>query len=412
MTDIDVDAARRERRYTGPVFFEYGFRPFFLGAGVHAVLAMLAWMAWISLQQAGDGPAGLTIAVPVYQWHAHEMVFGYSLAVVAGFFLTAVPNWTGRQPVRGNTLAVLFALWLVARLAGWASAWVPPALVALPELGFLALLSALVGQALLSGWSKRNFVFLPVLAVLFVAAALYHLEAAGITGDTAGMSHLLAIDALLVLITVIGGRIVPAFTTNVLRRLEVARLPRPMDRRDAVAILLVVMLLLADLAAPGSAVAGWVSAAAGVAGAVRMIGWRTARVLWSPILWILHLGYGWLVLGLLLKGLALITGIVPEVLAIHALTVGAVGSMTLGVMSRAALGHTGRPLKVSGGITVSYLLLSLAAAVRIFGPLLVDSLYGAVMILSGLLWSAAFAVFVVSYWPILTRPRVTGGAVQ
>jgi len=410
MTEIDVDAARAARRYSGPVFFEYGFRPFFLGAGVLAVLAMLAWMAWITLQRVSDGPVGLSIAVPVHQWHAHEMIFGYALAVVAGFFLTAVPNWTGRQPVRGRTLAILFALWLLARLTGWTSAVVPPALVALPELGFLAMLATLIGHALLSGWSKRNFVFLPVLIALILAAALYHLEAAGVADNTAAAGHLLAIDALLVLVTVVGGRIVPAFTTNVLRRHEITPLPRAMDKRDAVAILLVVALLVADLAAPGSAAAGWVSAAAGIAGALRMIGWRAARVLWSPILWVLHLGYGWLVLGLLLKGLALTTGIVPEVLALHALTVGAVGSMTLGVMTRAALGHTGRPLKVSGGVAVSYLLLSLAAATRILGPLLFESLYDASMILSGLLWSTAFVVFTIAYWPILTRPRVTGGA--
>jgi len=410
MTQIEADIGTRERRYTGPVFFEYGFRPFFLGAGLQAVLAMLAWMAWITLQQQDADWVRLSIAVPVHQWHAHEMIFGYGLAVVAGFFLTAVPGWTGRQPVRGSLLAVLFGLWLLARIASWTSAWLPPAAVALPELAFIGMLSYLVARALLAGWSKRNLVFLPVLTVLFVSAALHHLEAMAITGWTSGIGHLLAIDALLLLVTVVGGRIVPAFTTNVLRRKGVEPLPRAADRRDTVAILTVAALLVADLVAPGSAATGWVALAAGLAGAVRMVGWRAGHVLTSPILWILHLGYAWLVFGLLFKGVALVTGDVPEILALHALTVGALGCMTLGVMTRAGLGHTGRPLRVSRAIAVSYLLVSLSAVMRIAWPLADLPFYDAAMLASGLLWSAAFLMFTIVYWPVLTTPRVAAAA--
>ncbi|MDH3230695.1 MAG: NnrS family protein [Alphaproteobacteria bacterium] len=407
MTQIEADENSRERRYTGPVFFEYGFRPFFLGAGLQAVLAMLAWMVWITLQQLDSGWPDLSIAVPVHQWHAHELIFGYGLAVVAGFFLTAVPSWTGRQPVRGALLAVLFGLWLLARIASWTSAWLPPVAVALPELAFIGLLSYLVARALLSGWSKRNFVFLPVLTLLFVSAALHHLEAMAITGWTSAIGHLLAIDALLVLLTVIGGRVVPAFTTNVLRREGTELLPRAADRRDTVAILMVVALLVADLVAPGTVATGWIAIAAGAAGAVRMVGWRTRHVLTSPILWVLHLGYAWLVLGLLFKGFVLVTGTVSEILALHALTIGALGCMTLGVMTRAGLGHTGRPLHVSTMIAASYLLVSLAAVIRIAWPL-ADLPFGdAALLASGLLWSAAFLIFTAVYWPVLTRPRVS-----
>jgi len=335
------------------------------------------------------------------------MIFGYGLAVVAGFFLTAVPGWTGRQPVRGGLLAVLFGLWLVARLTSWTSAWLPPVAVALPELAFIGLLSILVAQALLAGWSKRNFVFLPVLAILLVGAFLYHLEAMKITDSTAQTGHLLAFDALLVLLTVVGGRIIPAFTTNVLRRRGVVPLPRGMDKRDMLAILTISALLAADLAAPDSAATGWIALAAALAGGVRMTGWRTARVLDSPILWILHLGYAWLVFGLLLKAFALITASIPAIAALHALTVGALGSMTLGVMSRAALGHTGRPLRVSRAIAGSYLLVSLAAALRIAWPLADLPYYGEAMQISGLLWSVAFLIFAIGYWPVLTRPRIS-----
>lgn len=412
MTQIEVEGIRRQRRYAGPVFFEYGFRPFFLGAGLQALLAMLAWMAWITLWQQGITAVPLSIAGPVHQWHAHEMIFGYGLAVVAGFFLTAVPSWTKRQPVRGALLAILFGLWLLARIAGWTSAWLPPVAVALPELAFIGFLSVLVAQALLTGWSKRNLVFLPVLIVLFVAAGLHHLAAMEVVDGTSEIGHLLAIDALLVLLTVVGGRIVPAFTTNVLRREGIEPLPRAADARDMLALLTVVALLVADAVAPGSVATGWVALAAGLVAALRMAGWRAGRVLSSPILWILHLGYAWLALGLLLKGLALVTGALPETAALHALTVGALGSMTLGVMSRAGLGHTGRPLQVSRAVAVAYLLVSVAAVGRVAWPIFELPLHDAAMLASGLTWSAAFLIFTITYWPVLTRPRVSAAPDQ
>lgn len=402
MTDRGNAAESTGRRSARPAFLEYGFRPFFLGAGLQAGLAMLAWMAWIGL----DADA-VTVRGPVTLWHAHEMIFGYALAVVAGFFLTAVPSWTGRRPVAGAPLAALFALWLAARLAMWLSAFLPPLAPALTELAFIGMLALLVGQALLSGWSKRNFVFLPVLAAFFIAAALYHLELAGLAMETARTGHLLGLDALLLLIAVVGGRIVPAFTTNALRRTGDHALPRPSDHRDVLAILSVALVVLCDLVLPGSALTGWVSLAAGALAAVRMIGWRTARVLDSPILWILHLGHAWLAAGFLLKGLALVTGAFPEVAALHALTVGAIGSMTLGVMSRAALGHTGRSLKVAAPITASYVLVSAAAVIRVVGPLAFPGFYTGTMLLSGALWCVAFLVFAAVYWPVLTRPRIS-----
>lgn len=399
MSEERIEAARAAKK-AGPVFLEYGFRPFFLGAGIQAVLAMAAWMGWLFLLDAGWVPDRLTIAAPVHIWHAHEMIFGYALAVVAGFFLTAVPNWTGKQPVRGPLLGVLFALWLAARLTSWFSAFLPPLAVALPELAFIAMLAALVGQALLSGWSKRNFLFLPVLAAMFAAALMYHL---GLPYP----AHMLGIDTLLVLVTVIGGRVVPAFTTNALRRDGAEFLPRSAGKRDIAAIIAVLLLAISDMAAPGAFATGCIALVAGILVGIRMIGWRTSRVLNSPILWILHLGYGWLAFGLIFKGVALTMDVATEITAIHSLTVGAIGSMTLGVMTRAALGHTGRELRVSLGIAVAYLLVSLAAVIRIAGPVMPDGLQDEAMMASGAVWILAFAIFAVTYWPILTRPRIS-----
>lgn len=399
MSDQRLEAARAAK-VNGPVFLEYGFRPFFLAAGFQAILAMGGWILWIYLLTTDALPDGLTIAVPVHVWHAHEMIFGYGLAVVAGFFLTAVPGWTGKQPVRGTMLAILFAFWLAARLTSWFSASLPPAAVALPELAFIAMLSILVGHALLSGWSKRNFLFLPVLATMFVAALLYHLE-------FTYPAHMLAIDTLLVLITVIGGRVVPAFTTNALRRDGIEPLPRAASKRDIAAILSVAALAVADIALPGSTLTGAVAIIAGLLVAYRMIGWRTPKTLGSPILWILHLGYGWLATGLILKGAAAITGLIPEITAIHALTIGAIGSMTLGFMSRAALGHTGRELKVTSAVAAAYLLISLAAIIRLAGDVLPPELRDGAILSSGAAWIAAFLIYSATYWPILTRPRIS-----
>lgn len=407
MTEPDRPEASVRPESQPAVFFEYGFRPFFLAAGLQAVLAMTGWLAWIGLTAASPGPVETTLRIPVHVWHAHEMIFGYGLAAVAGFLLTAVPNWTGRRPVSGAMLAGLFGLWVTARLASWLSAFLPPLLVAIPEIGFIAMLAGLVGQALLSGWSKRNLVFLPVLAAFLVAASLHHFAAAGRFGADFQTGHLLGLNLLLVLITVLGGRIVPAFTTNALRRQGGLQLPRPSDRRDVATILAVVVLTLVDLVAPGSAVSGWVAIAAAAAVAVRMLGWQTGRVLGSPILWILHLAFVWLVAGFLLKGVALLTGSFSEVTALHALSIGAIGSMTLGVMSRAALGHTGRELRVSRPIVGAYMLISGAAAMRVAGPIFVPTLYDAAMLVSGALWTIAFVIFVVIYWPVLTRPRIS-----
>lgn len=398
MTDDHIEAARAAKK-AGPVFLEYGFRPFFLAAGLQAALAMAAWIGWIFLLRIDFLPDELSIAVPVHVWHAHEMIFGFGLAVVAGFFLTAVPNWTGRQPVRGPTLGILFGLWLVARLASWGSAYLPPLAVALPELAFIAMLAALVGIALLKGWSKRNFLFLPVLVAIFAAALMYHL-------GYAYPAHILGLDTLLITIAVIGGRVVPAFTTNALRREGVTPLPRAANRRDAAAIVAIVVMTILDQAAPGSLLVGWTTLLAGLLVAARMIGWRSTKVLASPILWVLHLAYGWLALGLLVKGIALTTGAMNEIASIHALTIGAVGSMTLAMMSRAALGHTGRDLRVSRPIVLSYILVSLAAVIRIAGAAIPVDIYEESVLLSGAVWIGAFAIFAFTYWPILTRPRL------
>jgi len=390
-------------------FFSYGFRPFFLGAGLYAVFGMAAWMAWIGLHVAGGEMKGFDGGFAPYLWHAHEMLFGYAGAAVAGFLLTATPGWTGRKPVSGTLLAALFAAWLAGRAAVWLAAFLPPWLVTVIDLGFWVFLLIVVSRTL-AGGKARNIVFLAVLGLVVAANAMVHLERLELTADTAAAGHRLALDAVVLLIAVVGGRVVPAFTRNALRADTGEADPIPaLPWLDAVGIGAVAAVLVADQALPGSGSGGWLALVAAVANLGRLARWRGWQILDQPILWIVHLGFAWMVVGLGLKAWALLGGDVIEATALHALTVGAIGSMTLGIMTRAGLGHTGRPLTVAPAIAAAYLLLSLTAAVRILGPLAMPQHYDAVLLAAGIGWCAVFSIFTWAYWPILTRPRLGGG---
>lgn len=387
------------------VFLSYGFRPFFLFAGAYGVVAVAAWLAVLHRLHTGAAIVFPQGTFPPHLWHGHEMLFGYAGAAIAGFFLTAVPSWTGREPVRGFPLGALALAWLAGRVAMWSAAVLPPALVAAVDLAFVPFLAVLVVRALSGGWSRRNAIFLPVFAALFAGNVLFHLDAAGVVPGFASRGLLLALDAVLFLIAVIGGRVVPAFTTNALRRAGEERLPVSRPPVEVAALLSVAALAVVDLVAPDGIAAGMVAAFASAIHAVRLAGWRGHRTLGEPILWIIHLGYAWLVLGFALKALALLGGLIPTTTASHALTIGAIGSMTLGVMSRAALGHTGRELRVAAPTVAAYLLVSVSAVVRIAGPALLPAYASQALAGAAILWIAAFGLFTAFYFPILTRPR-------
>jgi len=390
-------------------FFSYGFRPFFLFAGLYAILAMAAWMAWIGLYAGQTQALWIRTDFPPFQWHAHEMLFGYAGATLAGFLLTATPGWTGKKPVSGLPLALLAGLWLLGRAAVWFSSTLSPSLVAAMDLAFWVFLLYLVFKTL-KGGAFRHVVFFVILGLLTGANGMVHLQHLGLSDDTMQAAHLLALDTYIVLIVVIGGRIVPSFTRNALRRDGDADPLPPRDWLDRSAMVLTLSLLIADLAAPGASIVGWTAIAAATANGVRLAGWKGWRILDQPILWIVHLGYLWLVVGLALKGYAVLSEDFSETTALHVLTVGAIGSMTLGIMTRAGLGHTGRSLQVPPAITVAYVILSLATIFRIAGPLWWPEYYNTAMMAAGASWCLAFAIFTWVFWPILTRPRVGGEA--
>ncbi len=386
-------------------FLSYGFCPFFLFAGIYAVIGMAAWMAWFGWNGENAWAHALGTDFPPLQWHAHEMLFGYATAALAGFLLTAAPNWTGAQPVNGGPLALLAGVWAAGRAAVWFSAFLPPVLVAAVDLAFPALLFVFMVR-ILTGGSARNTVFLGMLALLFAANAMVHLERLGLSDDTAAAGQRLALDVFVLLIAVIGGRVVPAFTRSALAGEGGAERLSPRPWLDGLAVFSVLAVLVTDQLAPDQPAAGGLALAAAAINGLRLIRWQGWHVLDQPIVWILHLGYAWLVAGLAFKGLAQFSDAVDGATALHVLSVGAIGSMTLGIMTRAGLGHTGRPLKVAPAITFAYLLLSAAVIVRVGGPMWVEEFRQAAMVTAGAGWCVAFAVFTRVYWPILTGPRV------
>ena len=380
--------------------FAFAFRPFFLLAGLQAGLSVLLWLAvYFAALPAPAAPA---------VWHGHEMLFGFAAAVVAGFLLTAVANWTATPPLQGWALAGLAGVWLAGRIAYGLGAWLPAGAVAAVDLAFLPLLAAAFARQVFAARQRRQYAFLGVLAALFAGNLLTHLEALGVGWADARAGLLLAVDVLVLLIAVMGGRIIPSFTANALR---LGGDPHPVAVRpwlERLAAPSILVVLVADLAAEQSPAAGLAALAAAVVHGLRLAGWQSLRTRAQPILWVLHVGYGWLVAGLALKGLAPFADAVPASAALHALTVGAIGVLTLGVMSRVALGHTGRALMAHPLTVAAYVLVILAALLRVATPILLPDAYGLGIAASGALWSLGFALFVAVFAPILTRPRADG----
>jgi uncharacterized protein involved in response to NO len=381
--------------------FAYGFRPFFLAAGWYALIAIAVWASVYSLGISPFGP------LPPYLWHGHEMLFGFVTAAIAGFMLTAVPSWTGDRGFAGWPLVVLTMVWLAGRLAVGAAGWIPLPVLAVAELAFLPALAATLARSLLRT-PNRNRPLLLVLLVLWAtdAAFVYALW----NGDTilAGAALRTALNIVLLLVTVIGGRIVPSFTSNALRKRGIDVDVRVQLAIERLVIGGMITLVAADLIAPRHWVTASIAAAVAAVHAWRMLGWRGMHIVAEPIVWVLHAAYAWLPIGLALKAVHLLTAVGWAAHWMHALSVGAAATMILAVTTRAALGHTGRPLTVGRAIAVSYVLLVAAATVRVFGPGLLPFPYHWTVGIASLLWIAAFLIFAVIYTPILIGPRADG----
>jgi uncharacterized protein involved in response to NO len=381
--------------------FAYGFRPHFLLAGLAGLLLVPIWASSYVLHT----PLGTSW--PPMLWHAHEMLFGFVASAMAGFLLTAVPSWTGQKGFAGRPLIMLVALWLAGRLFIATSGLWPPLLVAVVDLAFLPAVAGLVARPLLRA-RNRNTPLLAVLTVLWLTNVAFHFGL--LRGDPPSALHALhlGIDMMLVLVTVIGGRIVPAFTSAALRPLGAAQAAQNRASITTLTVAAMVLVTLIDVFASESRLAGVMAGVAAVLQGLRLLQWASWRTLRLPIVWVLHLSYAWLPLGLALKAVALLSGAAFAAFWLHALTIGALTTMIVGVMTRASLGHTGRPLTVDPLITLAYLLLTGAAVIRVFGLAGFGLNYPSVIVLAALCWTVAFALFVAVYAPILWRPRIDG----
>jgi uncharacterized protein involved in response to NO len=379
--------------------FDYGFRPFFLAAALFAALAAPLWVLILV------GGSELPSFLPPLLWHGHEMLFGYATAVLAGFLLTATPGWSGLPPFAGAPLGGLALLWLAGRVVSWLGGGLPAASV-IVDLAFLPALALAVAPHLQAA-ARRNLVFLPLLGALFLANLAVDLDSIGQLSGIGSMALRAALDLFALLIGLIGGRVVPSFTVNALKARGRAAQLRTFSWLDRLALGALIAMLLADLAAL-TRLAGALALAAAMLNGLRMWGWHGHRTLREPLLWALHLGYVWLAVGLAWKGLVGLTGLLPGSEGLHGLAIGAVGTMTMAVMSRASLGHTGRPLEAPRPLAISYGLISGAALARLAAPLLTADLYLPALLVSASLWCTAWLLFLVAFGGALIRPRVDG----
>ena len=398
-----------EKQIPRIALFGYGFRPFFICAGAYGVLSVLLWglaySGWITLDP----------EIPLPAWHAHEMIFGYTAAVICGFFLTAVPNWTGIIRLHGWPLAALAALWVLGRIAPWTDGGAH-FLFSLADMALLPLTALWVAWAVWQVKVWKHLIPLSLLLLLAAANIFDHLGFMGCLGDGNALGLSLGINTVVLMIVLIGGRILPTFTRSALAAQGAGdhiRGDSLFDRLAMLAVFLVLILDTADILTGGLAFPAALAAliAAGLVG-FRLRGWRSFETLGQPILWSLHLGYLWIVIGLCLKGLAFFIDALPDATALHALTIGAIGGMTLAMMSRVALGHTGRSLTVTRPIVAAYTLVSFAALIRLIAPFTPQAGmdYGDMIALSAIFWCTAFTIFTIVYAPILARPRADGRA--
>jgi len=387
----------RYKKTAWPLLFSQGFRPFFLIAGIWAPGGLLLSLALLF------GFVELPINGAATSWHAHEMLFGFVTAAVAGFILTAVPNWTGRLPLQGLPLAILVALWCAGRLAMMFGDALGPAVTGVVDVAFLIALVAAVAREVIAGRNWRNLPIVAALSVLAAANILFHLEAAGAI-ETDGVPLRLGLAVIAMLVALIGGRVVPSFTRNALARAGEDVLPAPMGPLDAVHMGATAAAMLIWAAMPEGVLTGVALLIAAGLGLVRLARWRGMRTLSEPLLWSLHLGYLWLAVAMALLGATALSEAILVTAGIHALTAGAFGTMILAVMSRATLGHTGRPLTAGKGLAGAYLLVGAAAALRIAAAL-TDQAADTLLVLAAASWCAAFFAFLAVCGPMLIRPR-------
>ena len=390
-----TDQTNDRLRYQGPAFFSYGFRPFFLSAALFSGLAVPAWILILT------GVPDPELLSAVRDWHVHEMVFGFLPAVITGFLLTAIPNWTDRMPIRGSELLSLWTLWLAGRVV-MAVPFLSPLLSSIIDSAFLVIVAGLAWREIIAGKSWPQAPIGGLVSLYACANVLFHMWM--LSRAETDPAERMGLALVLVLLSLIGGRVTPNFTRDFLAEQGRAEQPALVSPVDGLSVVLVAIAALFWIIQPQALVTGWLWVAAGLLNLVRLLrwyGWLTWR---EPLVLALHVGFGWVVLALLVMGGAILGVGLPITDAIHALTTGAVGMMTLAVMTRASLGHTGRPKHAGALTTCLYLLVNVGALLRVFGPSF-DSSH-LVLGLAAMSWSAAYLLFALIYGPFLLRPSL------
>ncbi len=402
MSAASERAAARKESGAKVALLSQGFRPFFLLAGLWAPLSMGLFIVVF------EGRITLPTAFDAVVWHFHEMLFGYVAAVIAGFALTAIPNWTGRLPLHGAPLFTLVILWLAGRIAIATSALIGPWTAAAIDLLFLAALAAVIGREIVAGRNWRNLPLVVAVTLFLLCNALIHADALGVI-DSGGRAQKLSIAIVIVLIALIGGRIIPSFSRNWLVKRDAARLPAPFGRFDRLTLATTVVALIWWAAAPLGPVTTGLAALAAVLNLARLARWQGLATRPEPLLWVMHLGYLWIPVGLFLLALASwLTG-VSQSIAIHAFTAGAIGTMTLAVMSRATLGHTGQSLSAGAGLTLAYLLVTAASLLRLSASLW-DGAFLPLVTAAAIAWIAAFLFYLGACGKLLVQRNTSPAA--
>ncbi len=377
--------------------FGLGFRVFFALAGLSALILIVLWNAIFKGTLSVDNYFANNV------WHAHEMLLGYCVAVIAGFLLTAVKNWTGKPTLAGDKLAGLALLWLYGRILPFYAGLLPDVLIAAVDFAFLPILAYQISKPIIQSRHFRSLVFIGLLLLLTLGNGLIHGETLGLSQNTAWTGIQLIVATIIILILIIAGRVFPFFTERGLSGTLIIRNPL----LDALSIGSSVVVFALQIWAISGTFLALAAVFAVLVNSARLSGWYVQRIWYVPLLWILYAGYGWIILGFLLTALSAYAWVSPS-LALHAFTLGGIGILTLGMMARVSLGHTGRALKASNAIAQAFVLINLAALLRVLLPIALPNWYNILIYGSTLSWLAAFSLFMFVYAPILTTPRIDG----
>lgn len=380
----------------GFALFALGFRPFFLLSAFAAPVLLLLWLMQLTGKISISGyysPTG---------WHAHEMLFGYTVAVIAGFLLTAAGNWTGKKMINGVQLLILSLVFLSARIAPFMPD-LPNGLIAFLDLSFIPLVAFLIAVPVIRAKQWSNFIFVPLLLTMAAANLMVHLSALGLINSSIVTGSRMMLYLVVLLIVIMGGRVIPFFTERGVNGVTTKK----WKWIEILSPLSVILVVAADVILTENVIVGYLALFAGIIHFIRLAGWYSNKIWSVPLVWILQIAYLWFVVGFILKSL-IIFDLTQDILSHHAFTVGGIGIMTLGMMARVSLGHTGREMKLNRWMVLSFVLINVAAVIRVILPMFMTDSYMQLIQIAGWLWVAAFVIYVVVYTPMWIRPRVDG----